>query len=291
MQRTAFDFPDSINELVVDDALFARAYQDIPAYRRALLKTGIARLYDWYGPVKATSGREVLRWRSGLDSVHDCEPVDFVVVVFDETLQSPARLLAAVVPAMACGVKNILAVRLGQGDWPQSVLVGLELAGQELVVDMTADALKGVLAEMGETGATGVVLGVDMQQGTFRSLRFPSRRIEFRCLKCERQAAVWMDGDAPFDLEALAFAQPDMTFTVHGQDVSLPSAAFSRGGPDISGFLDSVREVAYTPASRVDEALDRARLVLGPGHEGCWLWPQLRPEHFQFHSTAWTIGA
>jgi hypothetical protein len=291
MQKTACEFPEWINEFVVDDEAFARAYDAVPDNRRALLKTNIARLFEWYGPSRRISGREAVAWRGGFDSVQFSAPADYAVVVFDANLASPARLLASVVPPLACGVENVLAVRLGGDEWPEPLLTGLELAGQELVTDMSLVRVKGMLEEMDASGATGVVLGLELGQGLFRSLRFPTRNIDFICLKCDREAVLWIDTDEPFDLDGLAFAHPDLSFAVHGAEIALPPEGFRCEGNDFQDFLDSIREVAYAPASRVDEALDRARLVLGPGQEGCWVWPQLRPESFQFQSTAWTIGA
>ena len=49
-------------------------------------------------------------------------------------------------------------------------------------------------------------------------------------------------------------------------------------------------DVAYLPAERMDAATSRARLLLGPGQEGCWFWPDLHPDHFQSHCIAWTSG-
>ncbi|MBG0789243.1 MAG: hypothetical protein H0S80_01970 [Desulfovibrionaceae bacterium] len=290
MQKNACDFPEWINEFAVADERFAHAYETVPGHRRALLKTAIARLFEWYGPSRTTARRLAEEWRGGFASVQDTVPADYAVVVFDASLVSPARLLAAVVPALSCGVENVLAVRLGTGEWSAPVLAGLELAGQELVAEMDADRLKGLFEELDASGAKGAVLGLELPQGVFRALRFPTRRIAFTCLRCDRSVPVWMDPEEPFDLEALAFSHPDLDFAVHGAEAALP-AGFSRGGKDFQGFLDSIREVACAPASRVGEALDRARLVLGPGQEGCWVWPQLRPGHFHYHSTAWIIGA
>lgn len=287
-----FDFPDRINEFVVDDALFARAYEIVPDTERALLKTCIARLFEWYGPAKVASTRTSREWASGLDSVQYSQPADYAVILFDDTLLSPVRLLAAVVAALSCGVKRVLAVRLStNADWPFPVLTGLELAGQELVVDMTREQVQEMLAEFDEIGASGVVLGIDLPQGVFRSMRFPSNRINFHCLRFDRQAAVYMDGEQPFDLEALSFAHPDVSFDVYGLETPFPSEQFTHVSGGFSEVLKTSREVAYIPAAMVDKALERVHLILGPGQEGCWVWPQLRPEHFHFHSTAWTIGA
>ncbi len=279
MQNDAYELPDWINEFALGDDLFARAYDAVPDHRRALLKTGIARLWEWYGPSRARARRKAVSWRAGFSSVEESAPADCAVVAFNGDLVSPARLLAAVVPAVTCGVDTVLPVRLGGDAWPEPVLAGLELAGLERVVQMEPHRLKTLLEETDRAGRTCVAIGLELGPGVFRSLRFPTRNIDFTCLKCDREAALWMDADDPFDLDALAFAHPDLSVSVHD------------GDGDFGVFLNAIRDIAYVPPSRVGQALTRARLVLGPGQEGCWVWPQLRPEAFLFHSTAWTIGA
>ena len=36
-------------------------------------------------------------------------------------------------------------------------------------------------------------------------------------------------------------------------------------------------DVAYLPPERMKYAQGRVKLALGPGHEGCWIWPDLHP--------------
>ncbi|WP_272699976.1 hypothetical protein [Desulfovibrio sp. Fe33] len=286
MSDPVFSLSDLIGESQVDDSLFAEAYGLSADGERALMKTCIARLYDWYGPRKDTAGQVSTRWRGGFDSVSRFRPVDFALVLFDESFVSPARLLAALVPAIACGVGNILAVRLdGKGNWPHPLLTAMELAGQELAADLSAERVAGLLRDLAGTGATGVVLDLAGRPDVCPDMsRLAVYRPLFDC-----SGSIFLDGEEDFDLEALSFAQPDIAFTVFGADVPLPEG-FARGGADFAAFLDDVRDVAVVPADRIDDALDKARLVLGPGQEGCWVWPDLHPGFFLFHRTAWTLG-
>jgi len=293
MQKEPFAFSEWINELVPDDSLFARAYQDVPDRNRALMKTGIARLYDWYGPRKDVSGETALRWSGGFDTKQTFDPVDFAVVLFDGSLQSPARLLAALVPALAGGVKNVLAARVGSSaPWRNAVLTGLELAGQELVVDMTDVQARRLFNELRDTGVPGAVAVLGPKAAVIKSSELQSAsRISFWRPRFSRAAVVWMDDESTFDLEALAFMHPDIIFSVFGAEPPLPADNFSYEGDGFDEFLRAIMDVAYLPSQRTDQALKRAKLVLGPGQEACWVWPDLRLDHFQFHSTAWTIGA
>jgi hypothetical protein len=286
MPDPVLSLPDLIGESLVDDALFAAAYGESSDGERALMKTCIARLYDWYGPRKDTACEVARRWRGGFSSVGRAAPADVALVLFDEAFVSPARLLAALVPAIACGVQNVLAVRMdGRGDWANPLLTAMELAGQELVADLTGEGLQGVLDNLAEAGASVAVVDLAGRPG----LRAGRSRVAVHRPALDRDIVLFSDDREPFDLDALAFVHPDTAFTVFGADVLLPDG-FVRGGGDFPAFLDAVRDVAFVPADRIGDTLDRARLVFGPGQEGCWVWPELHPEFFLFHRTAWTIG-
>jgi len=277
---------DLIGESLVDDALFAAAYGESTDRERALMKTCIARLYDWYGPRKDTACEVARRWRGGFASVARAAPVDFALVLFDETFVSPARLLAAVVPAVACGVRNVLAVRVdGEGEWARSLLTAMELAGQELVADLSGDSVSSLLGDLSDTGASGAVIDLAGRPG----LCAGRSRVAVHSPIFDCKAVLYLDALETFDLDALTFIHPDIGFTVFGPDFPLPDG-FVRGGEEFPSFLDAVRDVAFVPANRIGYALDHARLVLGPGQEGCWVWPELHPAFFLYHHTAWTIG-
>lgn len=292
MKNAPFIFPDWINDLIPDDELFARAYQDTPDEKRAWLKTCIARLYDWYGPRKDVFGESTLHWAAGFETRTQYEAVDFAVVLFDGSLLSPARLLAALVPALAAGVKNVLAVRVTNGSpWRKAVLTGLELAGQELVVDMTDIQARRLFNELRESNRKGAVTVLGPKAAVIKSSELQAAsRISFWRPRFSRAASIWLEDVDTFDLEMLAFVHPDMVFSVFGAEPELPADNFSYEGDGFDDFLEAIMDVAYLPAERADLALKKARLVLGPGQEGCWVWPDLHPEHFQFHCTAWTIG-
>ena len=285
MPDPVFSLSDMIGDSLVDDALFAQAYEESTDRERALMKTCIARLYDWYGPRKDTVREDARQWRGGFASIRRSAPVDFALVLFDQTLASPARLLAGLVPAVACGVPNILAVRLDGGDWQRPLLTAMELAGQELVADLTGDDLGGLLRELGDAGASGAVVDLAGRPGLFTG----RDRLAVHSPAFGREAAVFLDGETTFDLDALALTHPDTAFTAFGANVPLPGG-FRRGGEELPDFLDAVREVAYVPDNLIGRTLGRARLAMAPGQEGCWVWPELLPDFFLFHRIAWTIG-
>ncbi|CCH47560.1 hypothetical protein [Pseudodesulfovibrio piezophilus] len=292
MKHTSFSFPDWINDFIPADELFAQAYDGIADTQRAWMKTAIARLFDWYGPRKDTSGHVTRIWDAGFKTRTAYEVVDFAVVLFDGSLQSPARLLAALVPALAGGVKNVLAIRVSaQPPWREALLTGLELAGQELVVDMTDVQVRRLFNELRDSNHTGAVTVLGPKAAVIKSSELQAAsRLSFWRPRFSRAATVWMDKTAPFDLETLAFIHPDIIFSVFGAECEMPTDNFSYEGADFGDCLNALIDVAYLPDARLPDALNRAKLILGPGQEGCWIWPDLHPEHFQFHTTAWTLG-
>lgn len=292
MAHAPFVFPEWLGELVPDDSLFAGAYQEVGDRNRALMKTGIARLYDWCGPRKNVSSELSLQWNSGFDSKQTSEPVDYAVILFDPSLLSPARLLAALVPALAGGVKSVLAARVGDGaPWRKAILTGLELAGQENVVDLTEGQARRLFTELRDSGRPGAVTVLGPKAAAINSTALQTAsRISFWRPRFSRSAAIWMEDESSFDLDALAFIHPDIVFSVFGAETELPADNFSYEGTNFDDFLSAIMDVAYLPATMTDHGLRRAKLVLGPGQEACWAWSELHTGHFQFHSTSWTTG-
>ena len=293
MEHAPFALPHWTSQLVPDDALFAQAYQDLSDRERAWIKTGIARLYDWYGPRKDVGGEDLRRWSGGLETHTRFDAVDFAVVLFDDTLLSPARLLAALVPAIATGVRQVVAVRVGEDSapWRKAILTGLELAGQESVIGVDQNQARRLLAELRETDRPGAVavLGPKAME-TCVSEQYAATRMAFWRPRFSRMATVWMEEGDPLDLDALAFIHPDIAFSVYGAETELPGPNFTRAEGGFDDFLHASSDVAYLPRERMAAAAGMVKLALGPGLEGTWVWPDLHSLHFQFRSAAWIIG-
>ncbi|WP_419787733.1 hypothetical protein [Pseudodesulfovibrio sp.] len=292
MEHTPFSFPQWINSLVPDDAFFSRAYQTLSDGERAGIKTAIARLYDCYGPRKDLCGEDVRHWTGGFATRSRYESVSFAVVLFDDSLLSPARILAALVPATAMGIEQVLAVRVGNDKpWPESILTGLELAGQELVVSMDSTQVRHLLADLRESDRTGAVLLLGPEATSAGAgEQYAAKRMAFWRPRFSRMASVWMEEESPIDLDALAFMHPDIAFSVFGMQGQLPAENFAyvQGGFDV--FLKTASDVAYLPKERMSSAAGHFKLMFGPGMEGCWIWPDLHSSFFQSYGTAWTLG-
>lgn len=277
----------------LDDETFALAYEAVPAERRALLKTAIARHYFWTAPETSRSSSRDRDWTQGFASRERSAPAEVCLLLFDAACHAPARLLAALLPALNAGVGEVLAVHVrGTGDPepPAGVLAAFELAGQEAVVELPPDRVGALLRELATQAGSCVLLALGgtsslvpeyFADGALRRVWAESGRRDI--------LALVDDGPDDPDLAALAFAHAGARILVAGTAGPLPEGPFeSAPGGEGDGSFD-VR-ACYAPASRVAEALSRHALAFGPRHEACWLHPDLGREFFLIRRVAWTTA-
>ncbi len=255
-------WPQAMERGRVTDAAFATAYARVSDLDRARIKTGIAAIYAACGGPMPRSRRRVEAVGHDLLLTREDVPLDFAVIVCGAAFASPARLAAAVIPALCARVAEVAAVRVG-GAWPRPLLTTLELCGVETVCRVGKRAVSGLWRELAERGDGAVVLLDDAPAptaGVGGALRVLSARLSGGgCLVAEDAAA--------FDREALAFAQPDMELSEIAGDQLAKAAA-------------SAYAVAYAAGGR-DGLSGLAPLWLGPGRETFWLWPELVPGAFR----------
>ncbi len=274
-------YPDILLAALVGDDLFAAAYARTPANFRALLKTSISRLYQWYGPAKTSETHTKQCWRQGFVSLSSSSICNRCAIFCTPEI-GPATLLAALVPALSLGVPQVCVVFVGPGPLPDSLLTALELAGQETVFVVNEQHGKEIVALHAEADACVLVLGqaisgLDGQDG----LNGPAwSRPQ------QRRLGIWRDEPDSLDLEALAFAHPDAEVTLMGDSTDVPEGfVFEAGGFD--EFLSRGYDGLFVPQERATQALDSGALVLGPGHEACWLHTDLFAFAYTQTRVAW----
>ncbi|WP_432736340.1 histidinol dehydrogenase [Maridesulfovibrio sp. FT414] len=264
-----FAFPDWIEEFQVEDNLFAEAYEATEPRLRAWLKKTIAQVYGVNAPESPRKSWTVNTWPGGFETEVSQRPLDWTVMLINEGSVSPVRILAALVPALAAGVKNVLAIYEGQGHIPQSVLAAFELAGQEDIVRLERDRLEELLTTIAVGGSCGAVL--DMRQDANLFLNSPY--VRYWRAPFISSISVCKDEESP-DMDALAFAHPDVDFI----DVDEDSIAECSG------------DCAVVPAEFVGEALVSFRTVLAYGQEGCWIWNDFGSRFFRQESIALAVA-
>lgn len=281
----------------VDDAAFAVAYETTGDVDRARLKTCIARLHVLYGaaggagPGDVREGRTATRWRQGFTSLEHAAPCAWALVCVDAAWASAPRLLAAVLPALFAGVGAVAVLRVGgSGQWPAPVLAALELAGQEVVADVAPEVLPALLEALVASGNAGRTAGAGG-----RLLLLGEHPDQVSALAHAHGVPVWRDMSLPTigiascgdaidvsdcpDGAALRAAHPDATF------VDVPALPQPADGVVSSVPLAALSAIACAPA-HASAWLNHAALVLGPGHEWCWMHPGLFPIWFARRAVA-----
>ncbi len=258
----------------VADAAFAAAYARVSDRHRSLIKTGLAGVYAACGGPMPVNRRESVGLGHDLGLTRLDAPLDFAVVVCGRSFASPARLAAAVIPALCARVPEVAAVRVGNR-WPRPLLVALELCGVETACQVGSRSLPGLWDALAARGHGAVVFldGVS-PPADVAGLRLFSARVRGR-------AGIFPGPDAAFDREALAFAHPDLAFGVHGAADAPAEGPFQAAPGSLAAAGGLGYDAVYVGRDRLEQALDVAPLVLGPGRETFWLWPGLSPEAFR----------
>ena len=262
-------WPPAMERGRVADAAFARAYGRVPDLDRARIKTGIAAVFAACGGPLPRLRRSEAALGHDLVLTRSDAPLDFAVIVCGPRFASPARLVAAVLPALCARVPEVAAVRVG-GAWPQELLVTLELCGVETACRLGPRALAGVWPQLAAKGSGALVL----LDGAPRPALAACPGLVLHEAVTRGRALVADGPQERFDREALAFAQPDLALI---DAASLPDDALdclAKGA--ISGY-----DAVYAGSGADPAFADAAPLRLGPGRETFWLWPQLPPEAFR----------
>lgn len=270
-----------------DDRLAASAYENTPAPLRALLKSAIAFHFQFWGEMPTEQTQGVRNPAAGFAWQRAERPVPWTLAVMDPAYASPARLLAALLPAVLAGVDMILVVCPDQPPAPVQN-VALDLAGLEnLYVVPSAGASAPALTDVVRELAA---------QGEGRLLLFPTECSRFSPLfqtLCETarglRVRLWQDMPAPRialvtddadgkdgEDRAGEAALRDKLQWAHGD------AVVQRVSP---GAWPAGNGFAACCAARADVfekvAAGHTPLLLGPGLEACWLHDGVSPLFFR----------
>ncbi|CCO24397.1 histidinol dehydrogenase [Maridesulfovibrio hydrothermalis] len=264
-----FTFPEWLQDYQIKDEEFAGAYEMISPQQRAWLKKTIAQVYAVNSPENPQKTWTVNTWRGGFETEVSGSPLDWVVMLIDKGSVSAVRILAALTPALACGVKNVLVAFTGDGEISPAVLTGFELAGQEDVVCVSSDRLSELLSYVAGSGFNGTVL--DMRSVAER-LPYSAQMRYWRGPKISI-ISVCKDENLP-DMDVLAFAHPDVDFVCVEEE----------------SLEDAPGQAIVVPAELVGDVLSKFRIVLAHGQEGCWIWNDFDSSFFRQESVALAVA-
>ncbi len=269
-------WPAWAGEFQTDDEDFAAAHDALSSLQRAWIKQSLARLFAVHDPGGPVRHLRRAHLSSDFESATMCRPRPWAVVTVGSDFASPARLLAACLPAIRAGVEALAVVRVGRKtSWPPSVLAALELAGVETAFELTPARAGSFFSEIGQKTPGGIV--VDF--GTAGLL--PAGVREVRCAP-RVTLGVWRSAVRTFDLSALVFAHSESRVEVWGKISGLPAGVHVREG-GFDAFLGCGYDAVFVPGGMIRRVLDAPFgpvLVFGPRMECFWTFPGLSVTDF-----------
>ena len=273
-------FPTWLDQRLVSDFRFARAYNALGDERRALIKGLVARHYSLQhcGPHNV-----------GLSEAHGIfdrrlvrQPLPFVLLLVDALYDAPALLLAALLPALCGRVPQVLVARLGKGA-PDALLVACELSGQERLATLGPVQLQRLLLELAAGGAPGAVIHPDTEDFR-RVLAKPALRqaldaspLRLLPLRAPRLPGLWRDAATDFPPADVALLYGALAFDEQG---AAPDQAGQTQPDDAAWqqFSAVPRDLLLAPAARAGQS--RAVVTSSGECLGMWRWPQLQHTAF-----------
>lgn len=269
-------WPAWVAEFRTDDDAFAAAYDTLSSLERAVIKQALARLFAVHDPGGPLWARRCSLLSRDLEARSVCRPRPWAVVAMGPDFVSPARLLAACLPAVRARAGTLAVVRVHDGSpWPPALLAALELAGVETAFELTPVRMGRFFSETVRKAPGGVV--VDFGPAG----HLPAGVRGIRCAPAGR-LGVWRPAARAFDLSVLAFAHPGSRVEVWGKASGLPEGFMPREG-GFDDFLASGYDAVFVPRAKLQAALDAPSgpvLALGPGMECFWGCPGLSVADF-----------
>lgn len=255
---SVFSIPAAYENDQVPDEFLDACYETASAQQRAWIKTTLALVQCVHQERPSREERTIRHAEKGFGATVRRSPAPWTLLVPGERFGSAPRLAAALMVARLAGVTRLVAA-LPRQPTP-SIAAALVLAGVEHVLTPASDRLPDLLEHLAETAGRG------------RLLLFCADHETLRRRALEAAVPMWSEIRPPEigilppatpDRAVLDWAHPDSVVTfceTHAQADERHRDALYAAGPDTGG--------------------QQADLVLTPGLEGCWLYPDLSPDFF-----------
>jgi hypothetical protein len=270
--------PAWLESRLLPDSRFARAYAQFGDAERALLKRVIASHYLLSPPALARRSELAVTLPTALRVHTTLAPVDFVLLLVDESFDAPGLLLSALVPALTSGVPEVVVVRLGSSaSIPHSILTACELAGQERFASLGPKQTERLLLDCLSGSAAGVLL-YSATPDVLRVLDRPGLRRRVHCealrtlaLAPPKRVALWRDAPEQFPAHTLRLLYGNLCFELGGCD--------SGCDLDWQTFASHARDLLLVPEGRAEHFCN-AQVAVSESQLGLWKWSRLTPDLF-----------
>lgn len=296
--QDSWRLPDWLEDRLLPDSRFAKAYGRFGDDSRALLKRTIAAHYALAAPRQSRSESSVVTLRSGLLQQRATRPADYAILLLDGPLDAPALALAALMPLLTSGINEVLVVRLGSAaSIPDSLLTACELAGQERFATLGPAQMERLLVDCSHGGADGVLLYA-ATDAVLRVLDRPALRralfsgsVRALPLALPSSLGLWRDGSGQFPAEPLALLYAGLPMEAAGlaPGTRVAKVGVAKADAAWNAFAAQGHEVLLVPDGRLAAALNTtARVVVAESQLGLWHWPGLTLNLFMQSTVAFS---
>lgn len=247
---------ESLEPYRLPDAILGQAYESVPPKCRAAIKTAIALTDFYFRPQGASVSKTCLCQPLGFAFEFDGAPCPAAFLIFHGRFQGAARICAAASLATLCGAGQVIAIAIDA--IPEAgILATLELCGVEDIFIPHQNRLPDI-GKCLSPATPAIYLSSENPPDP----GWPQAPIGSGFYYVSASPKLVLLSPASFDPTVLAFC--------HGKE------ALSETPPQ-SGWCDAVFFDSQTTKPLQDL---KARLLLEPGCEGFWLFPNLGPEFF-----------
>ena len=251
------------------DEVFARAWEEAGAQDRALLKTAIAFQFHLWGMRDGRGSLERSDPREGFRSIVSSGPAPWTLAVLSPGYASPARLLAALVPAVLAGTRPAV---ISLSVPAPSIAAALELAGLDDLFIMDGAGARKLLAELRAACAGGCLALFPWPAGQGEGASPEPPLLPGPPCGPWRGLRVWQDTPRPRIILRPSAAESDGRELERRLQWLHPDAILE--GTEAGGAADAVFN-----AQDLRPACGTAGLLLQAGLEACWTGPS--PEFFR----------
>jgi hypothetical protein len=275
------------DDLRVPDNVLAAAYASVGDVERSWIKKNIAQLYALHPPAGTDRTSTRTNWSGGFATTSIRLVRPWACLVCPESIPEagagPAGIAAALVPVMTAGISDILVILPPPSLQSPHLLATLELCGLENVYTVPREAIPRQLIALVAQESTGLILDMGglASCDPLTSKAF-NRSIIWRP-RHAGQLRIWCSAPDQWDWSTLDWNHPHARIEAWGPCRETAPGHVLRDDGDwdnfrrLSGALGVDADMLHGPELSGEWGLPGNGLILTPGQEGCWYWPDLDP--------------
>ncbi|WP_152555077.1 hypothetical protein [Desulfonatronum thiodismutans] len=280
-------WPVLSDDLRVQDDVLAASYSSVGDVERSWIKKNIAQLYALHPPGGTDRSSTRTRWSSGLTTTSTRLARPWACLVCPESISEagagPAGIAAALIPVMTSGISDFLAILPPSSLQSAHLLTTLELCGLENVFAVQREAMLKELVALVARDPRGLILDL----GNLASCSPLTEQALHRTMvwrpRLSGQLRIWCSAPGQWDWSTLEWNHSHSRIEAWGPCRETAPGQILRDDGDWDAFrrlpgpLGVGADMLHAPDLFEMEGLPGDGLILTPGQEGCWYWPDLDP--------------